>query len=236
MMPGTTGKCHLSGTIAALACCSCLAIRAFDVILDPAQVSRLLAEITELHDQSKNSKTRAAQLEGLYEMGERVLDLTGLMTQDLSGHGGNDPSLVGLIERRLKENGIVISKYANAWHYDMAAFREYIRLAPAGPRALDARYALVGFDEPGDDVAGLQKSIAAKESFLRSYPKYADLSVVELLLAQQHNHLARVYSAQHQTALSEQQRKLARERYQRIVRLYPKSEEAETARDALAVQ
>ena len=101
---------------------------------------------------------------------------------------------------------------------------------------MDARYALVGFDDPGDDVAALQKSIAAKESFIRNYPKYEDISVAELLLAQQHIHLARVYSAQHQTALSEQQRKLARERYQRIVRLYPKSEEAETARDALAVQ
>ena len=75
--------------------------------------------------------------------------------------------------------------------------------------------------------------MAAKERFIREYPKYADVSVAELLLAQQHNQLARVYSAQHKQSLSDQQRKLAQDQYRRIIRLYPNSEEAETARDAL---
>ena len=203
------------------------------MILDPRQVSQLLAEIAKFHSESETGKDKEAQLDALYEMGERVLDLTDLMTQDLESHGSNDPSLVALIERRLKEQGVVIAKYAAGYHYDMAAFREYLRRAPDGKHAVDARYALIGFDEPGDDAAALQKSIAAKERFIREYPKYADVSVAELLLAQQHNKLARVYSAQHQQALSDQQRKLAQEQYRRIIKLYPKSEEAETARDAL---
>jgi hypothetical protein len=207
--------------------------RGFDVILDPRQVSQLLAEITKLHSESETAKDKDAQLDALYEMGERVLDLTGLMTQDLESHGSSDPSLIALIERRLKEQGVTTVKYKAGYHYDLAAFREYLRRAPSGKRAVDARYALIGFDEPEDDVAALQKSIAAKERFIRDYPKYEDVSVAELLLAQQHNQLARLYSAQHQQALSDQQRKLAEEQYRRIIRLYPKSEEAETARDAL---
>jgi hypothetical protein len=206
---------------------------AFDVILDPRQVSQLLAEIAKFHDESKTGKTKEAQFDALYEMGERVLDLTDLMTQDLDSHGANDPSLVALIERRLKENGIAISKFAAGYHYDLAAFREYLRLAPSGSRAMEARYVLVGFDEPGDDVAALQKSMAAKEAFIRDYPKFDDTPVVELLLAQQHSHLARVYSSQKKDALSQQQRKAAQDRYRRIIKLYPSSQEAETARDAL---
>lgn len=206
---------------------------AFDVILDPKIVSQLLAEIAKFRSESENGKDKEAQLEALYEMGERVLDLTELMTQDLESHGANDPSLIALIERRLKEQGVAIAKYEAGYHYDLAAFREYLRRAPSGKRAVDARYALIGFDEPGDDVAALQKSMAAKERFIREYPKYADVSVAELLLAQQHNQLARVYSAQHKQALSDQQRKLAQDQYRRIIRLYPNSEEAETARDAL---
>ena len=209
------------------------AARAFDVILDPAQVSQLLAEIARFHQESENGKDRAAQLEALWEMGERVLDLTELMTQDLESHGSNDPSMIGLIERRLKEQGVTIAKYAAGYHYDLAAFREYLKRAPSGPKAVDARYVLIGFDEPGDDAAAIQKSIAEKQRFIREYPKYADVSVAELLLAQQYNHLARVYSAQYKAALSDQQRKLAQEQYRRIIRLYPKSEEAGTARDAL---
>src|ERR1700680_2734714 len=97
-------KSYILGMLAVLAGVSNSPVAAFDVILDPRQVSRLLAEIAELHEQSKSGKTRIAQLDALYEMGERVLDLTELMTQDLAGHGTNDPSMVGLIERRLKEN------------------------------------------------------------------------------------------------------------------------------------
>jgi len=222
-------------TVAALFCFIC-PVLAFDIILDPQIVSRLLAEIAKLSDESKSAPKPQDREAALYEMGERVLDLTDLMTQDLESHGFNDANLVGVIERRLKERGIAISKSKAEWQYDMAAFREYIRVAPNGPRALDARYALVGFDEPGDDIAALQKSIAAKERFIRDYPKYGDVSVVELLLAQQRTHLARVYEARHQNTLGAEQRKLARERYERIVRLYPKSEEAETARDALSVK
>jgi ribosomal protein S6 len=182
---------------------------AFDVVLDPKRVSQLLAEITKFHDDWKNGKTKQAQLDGLYEMGERVLDLTELMTQDLSSHGNNDQSLIALIERRLKENGVVISRVKAGYAYDLAAFREYVRLAPTGGRALEARYVLVGFDEPGEDVAGLLKSMSAKEAFIRDYP------------------------TQKKDALSEQQRKAAQDRYRRIIRLYPSTEEAETARDAL---
>jgi hypothetical protein len=209
------------------------AAHAFDVILDLRQVSQLLAEIARFHNESENGKDKEAQLDALYEMGERVLDLTDLMTRDLESHGANDPSLIALIERRLKEQGVVVTRYAAGYHYDLAAFREYLRRAPSGKQAMDARYVLIGFDEPGDDVAALQKSITAKERFIHDYPKYPDVSVAELLLAQQHNRLARVYAGQHKQALSDQQRKLAEEQYRRIIRLYPSSEEAETARDAL---
>jgi hypothetical protein len=155
------------------------------------------------------------------------------MTQDLESLGASDPSLIALIERRLKEQGVMITKYAAGYHYDLAAFKEYLKRAPSGRQAVDARYVLIGFDEPGEDVEALQKSMAAKEAFIRNYPKYADASVAELLLAQQHNQLARVYASQHKQTLSDQQRKLAQEQYRRIIRLYPSSEEAETARDAL---
>jgi hypothetical protein len=209
-------------------------MRAFDVILDPQQVSQFLAEIAKYHQEAQTGKSQESQLDALYEMGERVLDLTELMTEDLNSHGSNDPSLVALIERRLKEQGVSIAKYAAGYHYDLAAFKEYLRRAPAGPRAVDARYVLIGFDEPGDDAAALQRSIAAKQRFIREYPKYEDVSVAELLLAQEYNRLARVYATQHKQALSDSQRKLAQEQYRRIIKLYPKSEEAETAKDALA--
>lgn len=216
------------------ACAAILPARAFDVILDPKQVAQLLADISRFHHESETAPAKDGQLDALWEMGERVLDLTELMSQDLQGHGFSDPAMISLIERRLKENGVVVTNSKAGYHYDLAAFHEYLRRAPNGPRAVDARYVLIGFDEPGDDVAAIQRSIAAKQRFIHDYPKYQDISVAELLLAQQYNHLARVYSSLHKQTLADQQRKLAQDQYRRIVKLYPSSEEAETARDALS--
>ncbi|HEV2689297.1 MAG TPA: hypothetical protein VGV35_12110, partial [Bryobacteraceae bacterium] len=178
--------------------------------------------------------SQAAQLDALYEMGERALDLADLMTRDKASHGAVDPSLASLIERRLKEYGIAFTLDATGYHYDLAAFREYLRRAPSGKRAVDARYVLIGFDEPGDNIAKLQASIAAKERFIRDYPKFSEMSLVKFLLAQQHVRLARAYAAAKKQTLSDRQRKIAEALYREIVKLYPNSQEAEPAADYLS--
>ena len=216
---------HTSALVGLIA----LAISAncFDVILDPAEVTKLLAEIGRFHQESRNPGA-------LYEMGERVLDLTELMNKDLQSHGASDPAMIGSIMSKFKECGITVTKDASGYQYDLAAFHEYLRRAPTGKRAASARYVLIGFDEPGDDVARLQKSIADKERFIRDYPRFSEMSVVKFLLAQQHYRLGRVYASQKNQALSDEQKKIARDLYRQIVRLYPKSPEGEAAADWLA--
>ena len=199
----------------------------FDVILDPAEVTKLLAEIGNFREESKN-------LDALYDMGELVLDLTELMNKDLQSHGASDPNMIALIFGKFKEYGITVTKDASGYQYDLAAFHEYLRRAPAGKRAASARYVLIGFDEPGDDVGRLRKSIADKERFIRDYPRFSEMSLVKFLLAQQHYRLGRVYASQKNQALSDQQKKIAQELYRQIVKLYPKSPEAEAAADWLA--
>jgi hypothetical protein len=206
-----------------------------DVILDVKTVNRLLSDISKLHEDSLKAPKRADRLEALYGLGERVLDLTDLMTKDLEGHGFNDPALVELIQRRLKENGVTITKDGPEWRYDLAAFREYLRLAPTGPLAADVRYALVGFADTGKTVASVQKAIADKERFIHDYPKYSEMSLVKFLLAQDHVHLARVYDDLKQKAAAERQRQVARNIYLEIIKLYPDSEEAGPAADNLNV-
>jgi outer membrane protein assembly factor BamD (BamD/ComL family) len=210
------------------------AASAFDVILDPQQVNRLLNVMGKLHDESKKAPNQEDRLDALYEMGERALDLADLMTKDKQSHGVVDPSLAAVIQRRLKPYGIEIAPDSLGYHYDLAAFREYLRLAPAGKRATDARYVLIGFDEPGENVAALQKSIAAKEAFIRQYPNFSEMSLVKFLLAQQHVRLARVYATQKNPALSAQQRQMAENLYRQVVKQFPASPEAEAAADYLA--
>jgi hypothetical protein len=205
----------------------------FDVILDPQEVAKLLAEIGKFRGDWKSTTTQHAHSDALYEMGERVLDLADLMTKDLDEHGFNDANLAGLILRRLREYGITLIKDKAGWHYDMEAFREYLRTNPQDKHAADARYALTVFDDPGEDEGRLQKSVEDKEQFIRDYPKYSEIALVKFLLAQEHAHLSRLYSSQKKTLLSTHQQKLAIDLYRQIVRLYPQSPEAEPAADFL---
>lgn len=193
----------------------------------------MLAEIGSLYQASKSEKTENIRLNNLYEMGERALDLADLMTKDKDSHGTVDPSLAALIQRRLDQYGIKFALDKMGYHYDLAAFKEYLRRAPNGERAADAHYVLIGFDEPGDDIPRLEQSIRDKERFMRQYPKFSEMSLVEFLLAQQHVRLARLYAAQNRQPAAAQQRKIAQGLYTEIVRKYPKSEEAEAAADYL---
>jgi hypothetical protein len=205
----------------------------FDVVLDPSDVAKSLAEIERLSQTSRTAAGEKAQLDALYNMGDRVLDLVDLMNKDRYSHGTVDPSLVALIQRRLKLQGIAIIADAGGYHYDLGAYHEYVRRAPRGARVADAKFVVIGFDEPGETVPSLEKSIADKVRFLREYPTYSKAPLVKFLLAQQHVHLSRAYAAQKNQLRSDQQTKIAADLYREIVRLYPTSAEADAAKDFL---
>ena len=207
---------------------------AFDVILDPQEVNKLLNEIGKFYEETKNSPKVSDQLDAFYEMGERALDLADLMSKDKANHGSIDASLAAVIQRRLKPFGVNIVGDSLGYHYDLAAFQEYLRRAPTGERAADAKYVLIGFDAPGENVAALEKSIAGKEGFIRQYPNYSEMSLVKFMLAQQHVRVARVYNTQKNIALGAQHKQKAQDLYRQIVKQFPQSQEAEAAADYLA--
>ena len=227
-------KVHLLGVLSLAMAVAGIPSLCFDVILDPKEVMQLLAEIGKLQEDSLKARTQAARLEALYQTGERALALTTLMTRDVQSHGASDPSLVGLIMRRLKEYGIEVRSDAQGYYYDLAAFREYVKRAPTGKRAQDARFALIAFAESGKEIGALEESIAEKQRFLLDYPRYPDLSIIHMLLAQDHLRLGRIYSSQKNTVLGEKHQQTAEEIYRKIVKLYPKSPEAEAAADYLS--
>ncbi len=132
----------------------------FDVVLDPAEVNKFLVEIERLSQASKAASDQKLQLEDLYAMGERVLELVELMNKDRYSHGAADPSLVGIIERRLRPQGVAIGEDAAGYHYDLgvSAFANTfagLRRAVSGRRTRIS--VLIGFDEPGDNVGLLNK-------------------------------------------------------------------------------
>src|SRR5258708_29498438 len=105
--------------------------RAFDVILDPRIVNQMLAEIGKSYEQSKNAPKASDRLNALYALGETSLDLADLMSKDKSAPGNIDPSLGGVIQRRLKPYGVNIFEDKIGYPHHLAPVQEDLRLSPA---------------------------------------------------------------------------------------------------------
>ncbi len=160
------------------------------VLLDPDVAEGLIAEVARL---TKESRKGPEADEALYRLGVTVEALVGLMNQDAAAHGQSD-FLAQLIVKRLEANQVAVRVRDGRFEYDLAAFREYLRRAPSGPRAAAARFRLIAQafhrstgDDPlrtdGADVAGLRSAIEEEERFLNDYLADARAKEVQFFLA-----------------------------------------------------
>ncbi len=160
------------------------------VLLDPDVAEGLIAEIARF---SKESRKGPEADEALYRLGVTVEALVGLMNQDAAAHGQSD-FLAQLVVKRLEAKQVVVRVRDGRFEYDLAAFREYLRRAPSGPRAATARFRLIAQafhrstgDDPlqtdGTDVRELRSAIEEEERFLRDYPADARAKDVQFFLA-----------------------------------------------------
>jgi len=171
------------------------------VLLDPDVAEGLIAEIARF---SKESRKGPEADEALYRLGVTVEALVGLMNQDAAAHGQSD-FLVQLIVKQLEANQVAVRVRDGRFEYDLAAFREYLRRAPSGPRAVAARFRLIAQafhrstgDDPlqtdGADVTGLRSAIEEEERFLHDYPADIRAKEVQFFLAVDYCRLQRFWT------------------------------------------
>jgi outer membrane protein assembly factor BamD (BamD/ComL family) len=147
-------------------------------------------------------------------------------------------ALLDLALSRTKELGVGIAynREKKKFFYDGAAFAAYLKAAPRGPHAAAAEFALLSYQfyqSTGTDAAATIAAADAKKKFLARYPSFAEIAEVRLYLAVDYRDLSRKYGDANDAANAEKYRRLARAECQRIVRLYPRSEQAGAARQML---
>lgn len=164
-------------------------------ILTPALADHLLAEVADHYRESREAPTGEARAEALYRLGETARGVAEVMNQDLASHGQSDPLVAALLERLgAYQVRITYSSERERFAYDLAAFRDYLRLAPIGRRAAGARFRLIagafyetlGADPSklvGTDLAGLAAAVAEEEAFLEAYPGEPRAREVRFFLA-----------------------------------------------------
>jgi len=161
-----------------------------------------------------------------------------LMNQEVESHGMQERELLDLALSRTKELGVAIAYHREKkkFFYDGAAFAAYLKEAPGGRYAAAAEFKLLSYQfyqSTGTASAATVAAAEAKKRFLARYPKFSDNAELRLYLAVDYRDLSRKYRDADDSANAEKYRLLARAECQRIVRAYPRAEQADAARQML---
>lgn len=169
--------------------------------IDRAQT--LLADIAHHRRTATEGPPGADRVEALFRLGESVEALVEALNADVATHGTRE-LFAELVAKRLQAHDVNVEWTAafNRYVYDQAAFREYLRHAPRGPSAADAKfrlmaqrfYATIGPDPDvlvGTDVPALQRSAAEAERFLAEHAHHHRAETVRFFLAVDHYRIAR---------------------------------------------
>ena len=145
----------------------------------------------------------AADAEAIFRLGQAVVTLVDALNTDVAAHGTRD-LFAERVAQRLQAQAVNVawSPATHRYTYDLAAFREYLRRAPRGPSAPEAKfrlmaerfYATLGTDPDilvGIDVPALQRAAAEEERFLAESPGHPRADTVRFFLAVDHYRIAR---------------------------------------------
>lgn len=207
------------------------------VVLDAEIARPMLVAITGHLKTTREASAENGHVEAWYLLGEGVHQLVELMNTDVLAHG---QSLYGqLLARRLSALGLGVEYVdrTRRYVYDLAPFEQYLRRAPRGVRAADAKVRLIAEtfsrslgSRPRDlaegDLDALGKAIRRQEAFVAEHPAHPRLREVRFFLAIDY------YRLHHNTPdahIATRYRALARAALQAILRDYPGTAEARSA-------
>jgi hypothetical protein len=207
-----------------------------DVIMSAAGLNTTLKTMEKLRREIAGENAQRA--DALFQLGAEADALASLMNLEVESHGMQERALLDLALDRTKELGVAIAynREKKKFFYDGAAFAEYMKAAPRGAHAAAAEFKLLSYQfyqSSATDVATLTAAADSKRRFLARYPRFEANAEMRLYLAVDYRDLYRRHADGHDAASAAKYRQLARAECQRIARLYPRTEQADAARQLL---
>ena len=169
---------------------------------DIERAEALLSDIAAYRRAAADGPTEPERAEATFRLGEATAAMVAALNRDVAAHGRD---LVGeLLVRRLRAHGLEVAwaPRVNRYEYDLGAFADYLRRAPRGRWAGEARFQLIarrfhatlGPDPAtlvGTDVSALLGALAEEERFLAEHPAHERTGTVRFFLAVDHYRIAR---------------------------------------------
>jgi hypothetical protein len=209
-----------------------------DVIMSAPALNATLKTMEKLKRQTAADAAKPAREEALFQLGVEADGLASIMNLEVESHGMQERELLDLALSRTKELGVSVAynRDKKKFFYDGAAFAEYVKEAPRGAHAAAAEYTLLSYrfyQSSAADIAALIAGVDAKKRFLARYPRFDANAQLRLYLAVDYRDLHRRYLEARDNANAAACRQLARAECLRIARQYPRTEQADAARQLL---
>ena len=170
---------------------------------DVERAEALLGEIAVHRGAAAAGPTETDRAEAMFRLGETVETLVAALNLDVAAHGTRD-LFAELVVRRLRAHALEVAwaPREGRYVYDLAAFADYVRRAPRGRWAPEAKfrliarrfYATLGTDPAtlvGTDVGAVLAALAEEERFLGEHASHERAGTVRFFLAVDHYRLAR---------------------------------------------
>jgi hypothetical protein len=207
-----------------------------DVIMSAPALNATLKTMERLTRQAADAT--AKRQEALFQLGAEADALASIMNLEVESHGMQERELLDLALSRTKELGVAVAYHRDRkkFFYDGAAFAEYLKEAPRGAHAAAAEFKLLSYrfyQSSAPDTAALTAAVDAKRRFLARYPGFDANAELRLYLAVDYRDLHRRCLEARDHANAAKYRQLARGECLRIARQYPRTEQADAARQLL---
>jgi hypothetical protein len=208
-----------------------------DVIMSAAALNSTLTEMEKLQRETTSQVPRERE-EALFRLASEADALASIMNLEVESHGMQERELLDLALRRTKELGVGIAynRDKKQFFYDGAAFEGYLKAAPRGSHAAAAEFKLLSYgfyQSSASDIPALTAAAETTKQFLVRYPTFEANAEVRLYLAVDYRDLHRRYTEARENRQAAKYRELAREECLRIERQYPKTDQADAARQLL---
>jgi hypothetical protein len=208
-----------------------------DVIMSASALNATLKTMEKLKRETAE-EARPARAQAWFRLGAEADGLASVMNLEVESHGMQERALLDLALERTKELGVALAynRDKKKFFYDGAAFAEYLKEAPRGAHAAAAEFKLLSYrfyQSSATDVAALTAAAGATRGFLARYPRFTANAEVRLYLAVDYRDLHRRCREGRDSVNAEKWRRLARAECLLIAKHYPRTEQADAARQLL---
>ena len=208
-----------------------------DVIMSAPALNATLKTMEKLTRQT-TAEAKPERDAAWFDLGVEADGLASIMNLEVESHGMQERELLDLALGRTRELGVAIAynREKKKFFYDGAAFAEYLKSAPRGRHTAEAEFKLLSYrfyQSSATDTTALVAAADDTKKFLARYPRFEGGAEVRLYLAVDYRDLHRRAVDSHDAAEAAKWRQLARAECQRIEREYPRTEQADAAKQLL---